>query len=66
VSSGFINDTHAATAQAFEDAIVRKSLTNERVSTQMCQNILGWGPHQVNEEISATHFTGEELQVEVF
>jgi hypothetical protein len=29
---------------------VRKSLTNERVSTQHVQNILGWGPHQVNEE----------------
>ena len=47
---GFVHDAHAATAEAFQDAIVGKSLVEERVVAGHVVDILGCGKRQVNED----------------
>src|SRR5271167_2233944 len=58
---GLVDNTHSATAEFLDDAIVRNVLTNERIGAGHAQHILERTRNQVNEGTSS-HFT-ERLQV---
>jgi hypothetical protein len=46
---GLVNHTHTTTAEFLDNAVMRDSLTNERVSAGHAQSILGGSLRQVNE-----------------
>ena len=47
---GLINHAHPTAAKAFEDAIVRESLVEQRIVRGHVRDILGRGKRQVNED----------------
>jgi hypothetical protein len=63
---GFVDDAHSATAQAFQDAIVRESLVDERVVSGLAPHLLGDEGVQINEARLHLRHSGRSTEFKVF